>query len=981
LSRPLSVTPPDWTAYPTVFSYGTNGSSEVKIDGTSSYYAAGTLNAKFTTGPDGNVSTVYTDKIGRQLLTKMSNPSGSQTTETNYIYDDRNRQVMVLPPGTSTSTSNLIYKYEYTGFDQVSKKWIPDQIGFTEFRYNDRRLLAATQDPNLRAQSKWTAISYDDYGRSEESGFVSGTPNLNTPSFSQLLTEMEYGIAGIEKGKVTKERTRALNKSSVGWLETNFTYDVHGRVATTSGNNFLLPNDLLAEQVTMGYDFADNPVTMTRVHKYSGGTRTIAERNTYDDWGRPVDAYLAMNGGAEKHLSESHYTIKDQILEMNLGYVGGSQGWLQSVDYSYNTQGWLTGINDMSPLGGTIAAMTICADGGSGGNEDGGDGGAGGEDPPGGALWSGGSAQTKALKQVTNPDSYDLFQLSLRYDNPMTAMGSDAPARGNGNISQAIWQTRSREKQTYGYEYDYLSRLTDGNHRVIDAAGAVTAESYYNTSYTYDERGNIETLYRRGIEDDGTCWDEVTIDQLTYDYESNSNRLEEVRDAFNKPQGFNENGAALNVVYNYDDNGNMVYDPYKDMHLYYNHLNLPDSIVLPGLTIVNYYSASGAKLQEKEIKTAGTTTRTYLGGLEYIDGDLDAYYHPSARVYYGGTSSAEYQYSIQDHLGNTRVMFADKDSDGIIEETAGEILQEHHYYPFGLEMDGAWNNYGLDDSRYRYNGKELVEDIGLYDYGARWYDPAVARWNAVDPLADQFAAHSPYNYVMGNPISLVDPDGRAPDWIKTTNDDGSVTYTAEQGDSATSLEEQHGVSFEVGDAVIQQIFGPNVDSDKPEGRSNIHPGDQITFAAIENTSSDTEGGESSGGNWLSGIGDWLSSLMPGPATSSSEGSQQQHTGDGFTIYAVGSRSGWSINAPASDANGTHTAIDITSMFPSGGGLPSFVNPIKGINKFKGEIGNAIDRARSQGANNRVKVCTFCGDTLPIDAPQRHHTGFDTINRQ
>lgn len=66
----------------------------------------------------------------------------------------------------------------------------------------------------------------------------------------------------------------------------------------------------------------------------------------------------------------------------------------------------------------------------------------------------------------------------------------------------------------------------------------------------------------------------------------------------------------------------------------------------------------------------------------------------------------------------------------------------------------------MPDNAYRYNGKELDAATGLYDYGARYYDPAVARWGQVDPLADQYAPYSPYNYVLGNPISLIDPDGQ-----------------------------------------------------------------------------------------------------------------------------------------------------------------------------------------------------------------------------
>ncbi|NNL91063.1 MAG: RHS repeat-associated core domain-containing protein [Saprospiraceae bacterium] len=81
-----------------------------------------------------------------------------------------------------------------------------------------------------------------------------------------------------------------------------------------------------------------------------------------------------------------------------------------------------------------------------------------------------------------------------------------------------------------------------------------------------------------------------------------------------------------------------------------------------------------------------------------------------------------------------------------------------------------------------YNGKEWVDDldVGLYAYGARYYDPAVGRFTGVDPLADQFPGWSPYNYTMNNPINMIDPDGRAPmdvdDWILREN--GNIEYDA-----------------------------------------------------------------------------------------------------------------------------------------------------------------------------------------------------------
>jgi RHS repeat-associated protein len=92
-----------------------------------------------------------------------------------------------------------------------------------------------------------------------------------------------------------------------------------------------------------------------------------------------------------------------------------------------------------------------------------------------------------------------------------------------------------------------------------------------------------------------------------------------------------------------------------------------------------------------------------------------------------------YEYAIRDHLGNTRLTFTDKNSNGVVDVTntaSNEILQESHFYPFGLDMAGPWMNDAAQDNFYKYNGKELNGDFGLnwMDYGARWYDGSLGRW-------------------------------------------------------------------------------------------------------------------------------------------------------------------------------------------------------------------------------------------------------------
>ena len=110
-----------------------------------------------------------------------------------------------------------------------------------------------------------------------------------------------------------------------------------------------------------------------------------------------------------------------------------------------------------------------------------------------------------------------------------------------------------------------------------------------------------------------------------------------------------------------------------------------------------------------------------------------------------------YEYNLTDHLGNVRATFY-KNPNGQL----AEVIQRDDYYAFGLRKMGIPNS---NVNKYLYNGKELQEELGQYDYGARFYDPVIARWNAVDPLAENHHGVSSYAYVLNNPMNFIDPLG------------------------------------------------------------------------------------------------------------------------------------------------------------------------------------------------------------------------------
>lgn len=555
------------------------------------------------------------------------------------------------------------------------------------------------------------------------------------------------------KGLATGSWTRVLKTLAYTIGESSYIlYDAKARPVKTFSVNHLGGSTQIDNTLNT---FSGQLMATETSHKRLDGDAILYLKDTYVYTAQDrldIHTHKIGTGDVPQLLVKNEY---DELGQLIVKKVGGTNitgaSYLQKVDYTYNIRGWLTSINNDA---------------------------------------------TNNL--VLNTTEKDLFGFKINY-NKVEQSTAAAKSLYNGNIAETAWITgsdRSGIVRWYGYKYDQLNRLKDATYQT---PSLTNNKNYFGENMDYDPNGNIIRLQRKfmaGVLSDPYDGD---MDNLSYFYDANSNQLKKVTDASNEAQGFKDDSNGYNDIsddYAYDANGNLTKDDNKGITLMtYNHLNLPTKITFGTAGTIEYiYNAAGQKLEK--IVTQGTTitSTNYLGGFQYTKPHLGTWalqFFPTAEGYVkntvvSGANTYSYVFNYTDHLGNVRLSYSDADKNGVI--VSSEILDESHYYPFGLKHVG-YNDRPATDYKYKYNGKELQDELGLnmYDYHARNYDPAIGRWMNVDPLAETSKRFSPYTYALNNPVFFIDPDGMQATYNWAEHDKGNKgVYT--DGDKNVSFE-------------------------------------------------------------------------------------------------------------------------------------------------------------------------------------------------
>ncbi len=727
--------------------YRVSMSGELQAKG---YYPEGRLYVTKSTDEDGHESYEFKNLAGHVILQRVM-LSGTESADTYYIYDYCGNLAFVLPPNYQDEEDLELYayQYKYDGRGNCIWKKLPGCEPINMKYYRDRRL-AFMQDGNLRKQGLWLFYVYDKLGRQ----VVTGT-TAEAPDVSDVFAYAEYTGAGVLDGY----QLHRLTITPRSFLVTNY-YDDYAFMsqcdAVTQQNLSLHVSDAL--ESAFPSNSSPNAIgnqTGKKVYLTDGTDRYMLTSLYYGKKGRVVQSHSSNLLGGWEHAYSS-YTYADSPRQTkHVHTVNGKQDVVEEYDYAYDHASRL--VKTTYSVNGSDKRELSVVD----------------YDNYGRIL----------LENIMGKDvvlhDYNVrnWPLSIESDNFKENLcynqsnGSLYPRTSlfSGNISAQSWQCGNEVKHGYHFTYNSQSMLTDSEYSEGDRLN--DGRGNYDESLSYDKMGNVQSLLRSGLLDDGSYG---LIDNLSYNY--HGNQLLKVDDAAVGPyyQGAFHfvDGADETVEYEYDANGNLVRDLNKGIiSISYDLNNQPRKIEYNDGRNVSYlYDAEGSKLsvsynltamssaqpqmpvmQSSDVASAnvsnGQKTIDYCGNIIY-DGDETMILNDVGYALYNKDNNLSFHYYLKDHLGNNRVVVSEN----------GEIEQVNDYYPTGALMASSK---GGDTQRFKFNGKELDRTNGLnwYDYGARNYDAEIVVWKGVDKMADKNVTTSLYGYCNSNPIRYIDPLG------------------------------------------------------------------------------------------------------------------------------------------------------------------------------------------------------------------------------
>jgi RHS repeat-associated protein len=341
------------------------------------------------------------------------------------------------------------------------------------------------------------------------------------------------------------------------------------------------------------------------------------------------------------------------------------------------------------------------------------------------------------------------------------------------------------------YWYDAQStRLTLID--TVDSAPNPLIEKFYNyspagdivaiidgiefTPYVY----KYDKLHRLISETD--VWNTSSSSASVFTYEYDSNSLHGVDHITNEI-------TETTHDFDYDGNGNLVsgynlLNPDQPVlrEISFNADNMPTSIDM-GETWTASFTYDGENT--RAVKESTNSTTYYIN--QYYEIEIDVENTIETKYVFGNNTriakinDTDINYFHKDHLGSTSAITG---SDGL------EVAPSSEFLPFGMDR----NDDGQNVSDYKFTDQEQDDEIGLYNYNARLYDPALGVFVSADTVVPDLTYPqnlNRYAYCRNNPLIFFDPTGHNTVWLGGA---GTESNTANYSNSIVQKMDALGVA-------------------------------------------------------------------------------------------------------------------------------------------------------------------------------------------
>ncbi|MEM9990599.1 MAG: RHS repeat-associated core domain-containing protein, partial [Bacteroidota bacterium] len=444
--------------------------------------------------------------------------------------------------------------------------------------------------------------------------------------------------------------------------------------------------------------------------------QTGEEHNAYDERGRVK--WTVKRIGLDKHNRENYFTAfnydpMDRVT--NVAYPDAS-----TVAYSYNSRGLLESVPniiyryDYNPAGQNALLQLAC------GTQT--------------TYQYDHRLRLSKLKSLRLRDSLALQDLRYSFDEVsnithITDARDTITLDSIGAELELPSLTARKYDASQSFIYDNLYRLTRAANNKI----------YGTIDYRYDRTGNMLRKDANLLEPNPL----MGLGTMINGGDAGAwNRVGRTTNDVAGPNAITSTRGGM-MTFRYDANGNMT----KDEKARY-HWDVKDrlkKVVKDSLQADYYYDYADSR----KLKVVDDTIRAvYIDKLAEVRGEqlIKYYYAGMSRIAQVKTDTS---YFLNDHLGSTSLSLND----------TAKVVEQIVKHPYGLTRLAKNTGFSAD---YTFTGKERDVESDNFYFEARYYNVMMGRFVSVDPLITNSPLLQAYSYVNGNPLILVDLDGKQP---------------------------------------------------------------------------------------------------------------------------------------------------------------------------------------------------------------------------